>query len=148
MAGDSQAIVTNGTTLLMGDGATPTEAFAKIAEVVTITPPTSSPAEVDVSHLESPAREKRAGLADTGSGEFQINFLPADPKHQQLFDEGNATVHPPHNWKVMFPPPNDTFGVAFRAAVGSCGLDQIGLDGAIRATVSLVAGASTRISGP
>jgi hypothetical protein len=142
---DSQAIVTNGTTLLIGDGVTPTEGFTKIAEVVTITPPTSAPAEVDVSHLESAAREKRAGLADTGAGEFQINFLPADVGHQQLFDEGNATVHPPHNWKVMFPPPNDTYGVAFRASVGSCGIDEIGLDGVIRATVSLVAGASSRI---
>lgn len=144
-AGDSQAIVTNGTTLHKGDGAVP-EVFTKIAEVVTITPPTQTPVEVDVSHLESKAREKRGGLPDTGAGEFQINYLPEDVGHQGLFDEAGQNLL--HNWKVMFPPPKDTFGIGFAASVGSFSIDDIGLDGAIRATVSLVSGPPSRIPPP
>jgi tail tube protein len=139
MAGESQAIVTNGTKLLRGDGVTPTEGFTEIAEVVTITPPSQDPVEVDVSHLLSQAREKRAGLPDTGSAEFQINYLPENTGHRDLFTEANAVgQHPLHNWRIMFPAPNDTHGIEFPASVGSFNFDEIGLDGVIRATVSLI----------
>jgi hypothetical protein len=138
----SDAIITNGCTLQVGDGATPTEAFTAIAEIVTIEPPAGEAAEVEVTHLESTAKEFKAGLADFGSGTATMNLIPGSLKQEQLEDDAVAgTVR---NYRIMFP--DATNGRAFAAFVSSFKLDSIGNDAPLRATATLRAtGPVTRV---
>jgi hypothetical protein len=138
----SDAIVTNGSTLQVGDGATPTEAFAAIAEIVTMEPPAGEASEVEVTHLTSPAKEFRAGLADYGSGTATLNLIPGDSSQEQLEDDAaDGTVR---NYRIMFP--DGTNGRAFAAFISSFKLDSIGADAPLRATATFRAtGPVTRV---
>jgi hypothetical protein len=140
----SDAIVTNGTTLQVGDGASPTEAFAAIAEVVDIDPPGAEAEEVEVTHLLSEAKEFKGGLADFGEGTFTINLIPGDTSQEQLEDDTLASPVPTRNYRIMFP--DGTNGRAFAGFVKMFKIQQIAVDAALRAQVTLRAtGPVTRV---
>lgn len=101
----SSAFWAYGSTLQLGDGATP-EVFTSIAEIVELTPPQMSRDEIDVtSHSSSDGyREFIAGMRDGGEVSFRANWLPTDATHDgatgllETFND-NAT----HNWKIILP---------------------------------------------
>ncbi len=101
----SSAFWAYGSTLQLGDGATP-EVFTSIAEIVELTPPQMSRDEIDVtSHSSSDGyREFIAGLRDGGEVSFKANWLPTNATHDgttgllETFND-NAT----HNWKIILP---------------------------------------------
>lgn len=78
------AVHTAGTKLQRGDGATPTEAFTTIAEVVSISGPTESARQVEVTNFDSAAKEYIAGLRDSGELSFECNFIPESTMQQGL----------------------------------------------------------------
>ncbi|MEV0639043.1 phage tail tube protein [Streptomyces sp. NPDC050619] len=90
-----------GTQLQRGDGATPTETFAALANVTDITPPGIERETYDVTAHDSPEawREFIGGLKDGGEVEIEVNYDPRD--HDALiadFADPN-----PRNYKVVWP---------------------------------------------
>lgn len=95
-----------GSKLQLGDGATPTEVFADIAELLELTPPSESRDEIDVSNHQSvnATREFIPGWRDGGEVEFKANWLPNDATHDSttgLRSIYNDNVN--HNWKIILP---------------------------------------------
>lgn len=69
-----------GTLLKIGDGATPTEGFTTVAEVISISGPALALGTIEVTNMSSASnyREFVAGLKDAGEVKLDINFLPTD----------------------------------------------------------------------
>jgi len=103
-----------GSKLQLGDGATPTEVFADIAEVIELTPPSASRDDIEVSSHQSPnaTREFIPGWRDGGEVEFKANWLPLDSTHDGttgLLAIYNDNLN--HNWKIVLP--DDLLTIAF-----------------------------------
>lgn len=98
-----------GTLLKMGDGATPVESFATIANVMTIGGPEYTKDMLEVTSHDSPGgwKEFVGSLKDGGTLSLDINFDPANTTHvallQSLLDESQPT-----NWQLVFPDPAHT----------------------------------------
>ena len=111
-----------------------------ITEVTTISGPTSSADNIDVtSQLSSGGfREFKRGLADPGTISFTIFYNETEPSHDELtLDFGDITTGPTE-YQIRFPGGG---GLDFSAKVN--GLEfSIPLDGAITADVTL------QVSGP
>ena len=60
--------------------------FAKVGEVTNIGAPSGEAAEIDVTHLESEAKEYLLGLPDEGNIEIAMNAVDSDAGHDELID--------------------------------------------------------------
>jgi len=60
--------------------------FVKIGEVTSVGAPSGEAADIDVTHLESAAKEYLVGLPDEGSIEFAMNAIEGDPGHEEVID--------------------------------------------------------------
>ena len=91
-----------GTLLKKGDGASPTEAFATVAEVKSIDGPNLSAGITEVTHMESPDNTKEflPTLIDPGELSFDVNFLPANATQDGLFDDLSARTK--RNWQLVW----------------------------------------------
>ena len=79
----SSALVSQGMTIGIGDGASP-EVYTTINEVTTIGGPDGSASEIDTTDLNSTAKEFRLGLLDNGSVNLALNFIPKNTQHALL----------------------------------------------------------------
>lgn len=72
-----------GASLLIGDGATPTENFTAIANVKSIQWNGRDVAELDLTHLQSDNgyKEFKPGFKDPGSVTLTVHFDPTHPTH-------------------------------------------------------------------
>ncbi len=77
------AVLGKGATLQLGSGASP-QAYTTIAEVLRCGPIGSSNPEVDVTNLDSTAKEYIAGLADGNTVEFDMNWLSSNTQQTSL----------------------------------------------------------------
>lgn len=102
----SNAFWVYGSSLQMGDGATPTENFTTVAEVKDITPPPFSRDSIEVTNQDSSGgwREFIAGWRDGGELTFEVNWLPTNATQDQntglvaqFLDDDN------HNYRVILP---------------------------------------------
>jgi predicted secreted protein len=77
----SQAIRSHGTLLQIGDGASPTEHFTSVAEVMDITGPALTKSILDTTNQVTSLGWKEAlgGLKDGGAVSFTCNYIIADP---------------------------------------------------------------------
>lgn len=71
--------------------------WIEIAEVYDITPPSSTVDQIDVTHMQSPNRQREfiAGLSDPGSASFEMNFIPgsaSDLKIQEIRGTGEQVL--------------------------------------------------------
>lgn len=75
-AGD--AIHGYGAEFLVGDGSSSPEGFEAVADVISITPPTTSTADVPRTHLRSPGAhtEKIPGMRDSNAFTIRCNYRP------------------------------------------------------------------------
>ena len=78
-----QALVSQGMTIGIGDGASP-EVYTTINEINTISGPGGSASEIDVTDLNSTAKEFRLGLSDSGTITLALNYIPANVQHALL----------------------------------------------------------------
>ena len=118
------AFLPEGTKFLIGDGATPTEAFVEVANCKSIAFSGAEAEEIDVTNLSSTNRYKEfiAGFKDAGQIELGIHFNPEEATHAvnsrslySLFISGVT-----FNWKVEFPVPSgDTCTLSGRAFIRS-----------------------------
>ena len=60
--------------------------FAKVGEVTNVGAPSGEAADIDVTHLESEAKEYLVGLPDEGSIEISMNAISGDAGHTALID--------------------------------------------------------------
>jgi hypothetical protein len=86
------SIETQGTLIQRGDGATPSENFSTIGEVVDFDGPGGQASVIDATHLNSAAKEKRMGLADEGQFTFNLNFEPSDAVQNALREDRRTRV--------------------------------------------------------
>lgn len=83
MANPSNAITAQGTVLRRGNGASP-ETFQTVGEITKFDGPGGSASVIDVTTLQSTAKEKRMGLADEGQFTFTMNLDPTDTQQTGL----------------------------------------------------------------
>ena len=92
MAVPSNAINAQGVELQRGNGAVP-ESFAIVGEITNFDGPGGSASVIDVTTLQSLAKEKRMGLQDEGQFTFQMNLDPSDVQQAGLrTDRANRTL--------------------------------------------------------
>lgn len=68
--------------------------FTDMVEVTSITPPSASLDQIDVTHMQSPDRRREfiSGLIDGGECSFDINFIPGNTTDDRLFELLNLPV--------------------------------------------------------
>lgn len=95
-----------GTEFRRGDGATPTEAFATIANVTNISGPARSRETLDVTAHDSPDgwMEFIGGLKDGGEVSLDINYDPDEVTHDLDDDFDDAD---PRNYRIVILPDTD-----------------------------------------
>ena len=79
----TSAVLGSGATLQLGSGASP-QVYTTIAEVLRCGPIGSTNPEVDVTNLDSTAKEYIAGLADGNTVEFTMNWVSGNAQQQSL----------------------------------------------------------------
>lgn len=99
----TEAQIGYGATFAIGDGATPTEAFTALAEVISINPPSDSIDMPEATHLSSPNRTKEyiAGLNDPGECALTINFLPGEADDDAI--QALRGLSSPTNFQITYP---------------------------------------------
>lgn len=91
-------ITTQGTTLKIGNGASP-EVFTAIPQIVSIDGPSSSNEEIDVTHLGSVKREYTAAIPDAGELNCEIEWDERDTVHAGLRTKFSAATT--HNFQLV-----------------------------------------------
>ena len=96
----TSAVLGSGATLQLGNGASP-QVYTTIAEVLRVGPIGSSNPEVDVTNLDSTAKEYIAGLADGNTVEFEMNGVAGNSQQQSLrtSQASGSTI----NMKMVWP---------------------------------------------
>jgi hypothetical protein len=138
----SGSISSQGVAILRGDGSGSPENFEKIAEVMSFNGPGTSAPEIDVTSLDSTAKEYRLGLKDHGTFSFESMFIPKDSGQKGLqADLDNRTLR---NFRLEFPKQDEasTSGTVFEFAAYVTEFSMTGgVDEVVKASISL------RISG-
>jgi tail tube protein len=138
---DSQAIVANLSTFQRGDGGTP-EVFTAVAEVSDIVPGAPTSADIDVTHLTSTAREKRAGLPDLGEMTVTMNLIQGNTVQEAMEDEAGLNVV--RHYRVMHP--DGVHGRQYTLILKTFGTTGYVVDGKIQAIATFaVSGKPTRL---
>ena len=135
------ALEAQGMTLSIGDTTESPAAFTAIPEVSSIQGPGGQASVIDVSDLDSTAREKRMGLQDEGQLTFVINYLPNNAVHTELRTaKANRTLK---SWELTFTDsPASTW--TFDGFVLGFALQNIAVDGVPQASITVeVSGAIT-----
>lgn len=104
----TSAVLGSGATLQLGSGASP-QVYTTIAEVLRCGPIGSTNPEVDVTNLDSTAKEYIAGLADGNNVEFSMNWIAGNSQQQSLRSSqaAGSTV----NLKMTWPNSSATIAV-------------------------------------
>lgn len=93
-------IATKGSQLYLGDAASP-ETYTKIAQATSLGGPSQENPEIEVTDLDSTAKEYIAGLVDNGEITAALNFDPATTTHQTLNTLLNSGAT--RNWYIKIP---------------------------------------------
>lgn len=127
-----------GTLLKIGNGGSPTETFAALAEVKNISGPNMSLETIDATHMESPSgyREILPSFKSAGEVSVDVNFLPGNSQHQGLTtDFTNRTLR---NWQIVWPDTGSTtwqFAAYLTGFQPSASIDDV-LGASITMTIS------------
>jgi hypothetical protein len=128
-------IDTTGGTLTAANGTLTPVALSAIAEVKTFSGFDGQASEIDVTHLQSTAKEFRLGLVDEGGFSFEMNQINTDAGQTALRASRDAgTIK---QYVLTFPNAETATFSAFAKGVPTAG----GVDGIVTSSVSL------RISG-
>ena len=86
-----------------GDGATPTEAFTAVADILDISGPTVEVEEIDVTSHGSPNRWREfiPGLKNGGEVTFELNFQADETTHTQIQTDINSNQV--RNYRIVLP---------------------------------------------
>lgn len=115
----TNAISSFGTFLKKGDGGSPTEVFATIAEVGDIEGPDMSLATEEVTHQGSPGGwdEYVGTILSGGEISFPINYYPSDSTHDMVTGvQADMVNRVKRNFQLVYPDPGGN-GYQFKALV-------------------------------
>jgi hypothetical protein len=128
----TSAVLGSGATLQLGSGASP-QVYTTIAEVLRCGPIGSTNPEVDVTNLDSTAKEYIAGLADGNSLEFDVNWIAGNTQQTQLRTDQAAgnTV----NLKMVWPTSPNTIA-QFDLVLLSFEISETSAESQVMASVS------------
>jgi hypothetical protein len=129
--------LSNGTLFKKGDGATPTEVFATIAQVISITPPVFERGVVETRVMGQDYPVVLAGPVNAQTVELKVLFDSADAMHQAFRTDFIAkTVR---NYQIVLPDVGAEL-TTIAAFVSKYGQDELTAEGAeIVASVTLQA---------
>ncbi|NNF65986.1 MAG: outer capsid protein Hoc [Gammaproteobacteria bacterium] len=122
----------SGTELRRGDGAG-TEVFTLVSNITNITGPNISKDEVDVTNMDSTAREFISALDNPGSISFTMNWDPSNA--QQVLVRSDAEGNSAGNWQIVWSD-TDSTQVDFSGEVMSFSINTTP-DGATTADVEI-----------
>lgn len=97
----TSAVLGKNATLGLGSGASP-QVYTTIAEVLRVGPVGSTNPEVDVTNLDSTAKEYIAGLADGNTVEFEFNWVQGNTQQRSLrtSQAAGSTVNLELRWQT------------------------------------------------
>lgn len=128
----SSALTSQGMAFKRGNGASP-EVFTDIPEITSISGPGGSATEIDVTDINSTAKEFRLGLQDEGTISITINYIPANAVHAGLRSDRAASTL--RNFRILFTDsPNTQWD--FAGYVNGFTVDN-GVDSVTTATVTI-----------
>lgn len=89
----SQAMLGYGSRFMIATDASP-DVYQEMSEITTITPPSNTLDQIDVTHMQSPNRRREfiSGLNDGGEASFEMNFIPGSTSDDRLFELLNLPV--------------------------------------------------------
>ena len=98
----TNAAIGHGTLWKRGNGASPTEAFATVAEVTAISGPGISRDTIDATHMESPDRFREfvGGLRDGGEVTVTLNLNAKGTAFTNALTDINANA--PTNYEMLW----------------------------------------------
>lgn len=133
-------IESQGVQLTRGDAASP-EVFTLVPQCISFAGPDGQASEIDVTTLDSTAKEHAVGLVDNGSIQFEAIYNPDHAQHQGLHSDFEARTL--RNFKLTFTnSPADVHSFAARVAALSL---SGGVDDVVRMSFTLrISGAVTR----
>lgn len=122
-----------GATIGKGDGASP-EVFTTVANINSISGPNLEANDIDVTDLESAAREYLSGIEDSGTIELEGFYDQTNAQHQQMRD--NVGSNTAGNYKITLSQgsPNETIDFSARVMSFSIGHS---VDEAVTVSMSL-----------
>lgn len=82
----SGELKTQGSELFLLDTSESPERVLKIANLTTVDSLGGAASDIDVTNLDSLAREYLVGLQDNGTASFGLNLNPQDESHQKIFE--------------------------------------------------------------
>ena len=128
----TSAVLGSGATLQLGSGASP-QVYTTIAEVLRCGPIGSTNPEVDVTNLDSTAKEYIAGLADGNSLEFDVNWISGNTEQTSLrtSQAAGSTV----NIKMVWPTSPNTTAV-FDLVLLSFEISETSAESQVMASIS------------
>jgi hypothetical protein len=122
----------SGTVLSRGDAASP-EVFTGVADVVSIAGPAITKDEIEVTALDSSAKEFIGALDDPGEITMELNWNPQDSEHINLRTDAEGSVV--RNYRVIWSDVSSTT-VTFSAEVMEFTLNTEAND-AVKASVRM-----------
>ncbi len=129
-------IKTQGTKLMIGDGATPTEAFTAVGKVLSFSGPDTTRSEIDATHLQSTAREYVLALKDRGNISFDCLLDPDDTAQDTLWDDLDSDAS--RNFKLELSDSGGTSGTTYAFAAFVSQFSITGqVDDLVRASLTL-----------
>jgi len=119
-------------TLKLGAGASP-QVLTTIAEVLRVGPIGSTNPEVDVTNLDSTAKEYIAGLADGNTVEFDVNFIAGNTQQAALrtSQAAGSTAYFQMTWQT-----SPLFTATFDLVLLGFELGETTPEGQVSATIS------------
>ena len=137
----SNAQIGNSWRFMRGDGGSP-EVFTLVPEVVEIIPGAATSPDLDVTHLQSTAREFRPGLPSFATFTINLNYVPADPTQNAMEDEAPSSTT--RHYRVL--DPTSSFGFQYDLAIATYVRAGFTVDGVIRSTATFKqSGKPTRV---
>lgn len=130
-----------GSTLKLGDGGTPTEAFTAVAKIIGIDPITQTTPLVDATTLDSLAKEYIGGLSDGDEFGVRAQLLMDNVTHSEASGMDKAfLVKAPVNFQLAFN--GQSKGLKFAALCTQRGFGGVTPEGLMEHTWKM------KISGP
>jgi hypothetical protein len=92
-------------TLLQRETSLGSGSFVTIANVVSWDGPSTENADIDMTALNSTAKEYEGGLIEPGELTFEVNFDPNNATHQQIIADQEASPPTKTGWRIQFQNP-------------------------------------------
>lgn len=135
----SNAIEAQGVIIARGVGTV----FTTIPEIKSFSGPGGSATVIDVTDLQSTAKEKRMGLPDEGQLQFTINYIPDNAVHQGLRQDRMDRIE--RDFRITFTDASPATQWTFSAFVSGFSVSGA-VDNVVEAQVTLeITGAITEV---